>query len=287
MSSHTFLVWGGNGWIGSMLCKLLEKEGHIAIVAKTRLQDYMGIVKELKEIKPDFVLNCAGITGRPTIDWCETNKQETFLINTIGTVNLADACWRNDIHMTNYATGCIYSYTEETPIGSKYTELDPPNFRGSTYSTSKVLAEELLAVYDNVLTLRIRMPISDDLHPKSLITKLSKYSKLIDIPNSVTILPELLPISIKLTLDRKKGIFNFTNPGAISHNEIMALYKKHIDPSFIWENFTEEEQNAILKSKRSNCHLDTSKLQSCYDVTEIHQALDTLLANISTKLKNV
>ena len=261
MECYKFLIWGGKGWIGTMLCELLKEQGHIVIIGKSRLQDYIGITKEINEINPDYVLNCAGITGRPTIDWCESNKQETILINTIGAVNIADACWRRGIHMTNYATGCIYTYNEEKPIGSKFSELDKPNFRGSIYSTSKVLAEELLQMYDNVLTLRIRMPISGDLHPKSLVTKLSKYEKIVNIPNSVTILPELLPISIKLTLENKKGIYNFTNPGAITHNEIMSLYKKHINPSFTWENFTEEEQNAILKSKRSNCYLDTSKLE--------------------------
>lgn len=284
MECYKFLIWGGNGWIGSMLRELLEKDGHIVIVAKSRLQDYVGIVEELKEVNPDFVLNCAGITGRPSVDWCEMHKQETYLINTIGVVNLADACWKMGIHMTNYATGCIYKYTDDKPIGSKFSELDAPNFHGSTYSISKIRAEQILSVYDNVLTLRIRMPISGDLNPKSLVTKLSKYEKLVNIPNSVTILPELLPISLKLTLDRKTGIYNLTNPGAISHNEIMTLYKKHIDPNFTWMNFSEEEQNAILKSKRSNCELDTTKLQIDYHVTEIHDALDNLLKNISDKL---
>lgn len=90
----------------------------------------------------------------------------------------------------------------------------------------------------------------------------------------------MLPISIKLTLDHKKGIYNFTNPGAISHNEIMAMYKRYINPNFIWDNFTEEEQNNILKSKRSNCYLDTSKLEEYHHITEIHVALDNLLKNI-------
>ena len=283
MTCYKFLIWGGNGWIGSMLCELLEKDGHTVIVAKSRLQDYVGIKKELEEIKPNFVLNCAGITGRPSVDWCETNKQETYLINTIGVVNLADACWKMGIHMTNYATGCIYKYTDDKPIGSKFSELDEPNFYGSTYSISKIRAEQILSIYDNVLTLRIRMPISGDLNPKSLIVKLSKYNKLVNIPNSVTILPELLPISLELTLDRKKGIYNLTNPGAISHNEIMSLYKKHIDPKFTWINFSEDEQNAILKSKRSNCELDTTKLQMDYQVSEIHDSLDNLLRNISLR----
>ena len=33
-------------------------------------------------------------------------------------------------------------------------------------------------------------------------------------------------------------MYNFTNPGAISHNEVLALYKKHVDPSYTWSNFT-------------------------------------------------
>lgn len=63
MACLTFLIWGGNGWIGSMLRELLEKDGHTVITAKSRLEDYVGITKELQEISPDFVLNCAGITG--------------------------------------------------------------------------------------------------------------------------------------------------------------------------------------------------------------------------------
>jgi len=275
-----FLIWGGNGWIGSMLCDIVKQQGHTAIVAKSRLQDYVGICKELEDIKPDFVLNAAGITGRPTVDWCEDHKQDTYLSNTIGVVNLADACWRKAIHMTNYATGCIYAYDDTHPFGSKFTELDPSNFSGSEYSKSKTMAEKLLSIYDNVLTLRIRIPVSGDSHPKCIISKLIKYAKVVDIPNSVTILPEMLPISIKMSQSRLTGIYNFTNPGAISHNEILGLYKKHINPDFTWNNFTEEEQNAILKSKRSNCQLDTTKLESFHHLTEIHEALDKLLNSI-------
>lgn len=281
---HKFLVWGWNGWIGSMLVDLLKNQGYNVVGAQARLENYADIMRELTEESPDFVLNAAGITGKPTVDWCETSQQETYFVNVIGTVNLANACWKLGIHMTNYATGCIYTYTEEFPIGYKFKEQDPPNFKGSTYSKSKILAEELLSIYDNVLTLRIRMPVSGDLSPKNLVVKLSKYSKLINIPNSVTILPELLPISIKLTIDRKKGIYNLTNPGAISHNEIMNLYKKHIDHNFTWCNFSEEEQNNILKSKRSNCELDTSKLESCYPVNLVHDSLDQLLSTVVTNI---
>ncbi|CAH6420888.1 RmlD substrate binding domain [uncultured virus] len=282
-----FLIWGGNGWIGSMLRELLEADDHTVIVAKSRLQDLIGICRELKEIKPDFVLNCAGLTGKPTIDFLEDHKQETYLINTIGTVNLAHACWEARIHMTNYATGCIYAYDETHPMGTKFTELDPPNFQGSTYSCSKIKAEDLLSMYDNVLTLRIRLPVSADMHPKNLIAKLSKYGRVVNIPNSVTILPEMLPISIKMTMARCKGIYNFTNPGVMTWNELLMLYKKYIKEDHKWENFTEEEQNAVLRSKRSNCELDVGKLQAFHPVTDIHEALEKVMKEIALKMKEV
>lgn len=281
MNGEKYMIWGGNGWIGQMLCKLLEKEGNIVIKAKSRLQDYMGIAAELEEIKPNYVLNVAGITGNPTVDWCEDHKQDTYLININGTLNLADACWRKNIHMTYYATGCIYVYDNEHPLGTKFTEKDSPNFSGSTYSNSKRLVEEALKIYDNVLILRIRMPISDKLEPKNLLSKLTKYAKVINIPNSVTILPEMLPISLKMTKSKITGIYNFTNPGTITHNEILSLYKKYINPDFVWSNFTVEEQDNILKSKRSNCYLDTSKLEELYPITEIKQSLEILLQKIS------
>ena len=87
--------------------------------------------------------------------------------------------------------------------------------------------------YDNVLQLRLRMPISDDLHPRSLVTKITKYEKVISIPNSMTVLSDMLPIAVGLAFARVVGVHNFTNPGAISHNEVLTMYRDIIDPTFV------------------------------------------------------
>lgn len=71
----------------------------------------------------------------------------------------------------------------------------------------------------------------------------------------MTMLTDLLPLSLVLALNKHTGVYNFTNPGAISHNEVLALYKKHVKPDFAWKNFTVEEQAKILKAGRSNCEL--------------------------------
>ena len=84
--------------------------------------------------------------------------------------------------------------------GIGFTEEDEPNFKGSFYSYTKTLAEKLLRVYSNVLLLRVRMPISDDLNPRNFVTKISKYEHVVNIPNSMSVLHDLLPASIAMTL---------------------------------------------------------------------------------------
>ena len=92
----------------------------------------------------------------------------------------------------------------------------------------------------------------------------SQYEKICSIPNSMSILPELLPIALKLAERCITGTFNLTNPGLISHNEILELYKEIVDPKFTWKNFSLEEQSKILAADRSNNYLDTQKLQTFY-----------------------
>ncbi|OMO90603.1 NAD-dependent epimerase/dehydratase [Corchorus olitorius] len=122
--------------------------------------------------------------------------------------------------------------------------------------------EELLKNYDNVCTLRVRMPISSDLsNPRNFITKISRYNKVVNISNSMTVLDELLPISIEMAKRKCRGIWNFTNPGVVSHNEILEMYRKYIDPKFKWENFSLEEQAKVIVAARSNNELDAGKLK--------------------------
>jgi UDP-glucose 4,6-dehydratase len=107
------------------------------------------------------------------------------------------------------------------------------------------------------------MPISSDLsNPRNFITKISRYNKVVNIPNSMTILEELIPISIEMAKRNLRGIWNFTNPGVVSHNEILDMYKNYIDPNFTWVNFNLEEQAKVIVAPRSNNELDASKLKN-------------------------
>jgi hypothetical protein len=125
------------------------------------------------------------------------------------------------------------------------------------------------------------MPITNDITSnRNFINKIINYKKICSMNNSMTFLPDLLPLMIDMIIKKEIGTINLTNPGYISHNEILELYKELIDPDFKWENMTIEEQNKILLSERSNNILNTEKLQKLYpDVKDIKTSIKNLFLN--------
>ena len=65
---------------------------------------------------------------------------DVIRVNVLGMLNLADLTEQRKIHLTTYATGCIFHYDDDFPEGSGkgFTEDDKANFFGSYYSKTKV-----------------------------------------------------------------------------------------------------------------------------------------------------
>jgi dTDP-4-dehydrorhamnose reductase len=290
IQAKTILVFGGKtGWIGQKIVQLLKDGGHNPICAESRLENRQDIISEILLAKPDAIINAAGITGKPNVDWCEDHKQETLRTNVIGTLNLADVAYIHGLHLTNISTGCIYEYDENHPIGSGigFTEDEEPNFDGSFYSRTKIQMEQLILEYPNLLNLRVKMPVSLELD-KGFVGKLVKYKKLVNIPNSLTVLDDLLPIAIDMTLKGIKGNFNFVNPGTMSHYEVMDLYKQYIDPTHTYEGFSLDDQARILKARRANAELSAAKLLKLYPhISPIKESMEKLFKKIKNTLKEI
>eukprot|EP00897_Mesotaenium_endlicherianum_P003914 jgi/Mesen1/3550/ME000199S02701 len=286
-----FLIYGKSGWIGGLLGKLCEERGISYEYGQARLESRTAVEADIANVKPTHVFNAAGVTGRPNVDWCETHQIETLRANVLGVLTLADVTRLHNLPVINYATGCIFEYDAAHPEGSGigFKEEDKPNFFGSYYSRTKAMVEEMLAQYENVAILRVRMPITSDLsNPRNFVTKISRYQKVVNIPNSMTILDELLPISIEMGKRKLSGIWNFTNPGVVSHNEVLELYKEYIDPSFTWKNFTLEEQAKVIVAARSNNELDATKLKNEFpELLDIKSSLIKYVFEPNSKVKNI
>ena len=301
-----WLVYGGKGWIGSQFVDVLKQKNIPFVLGKSRVDDTPALLSEIEDIQPSRIVSFIGRTRGgdfTTIDYLEQGRPqmvENLRDNMYGPVSLAIIAKNKNIHFTYLGTGCIFTYDDQHPFGQEengFKEEELPNFFGSAYSITKGFTDRLMHLFeDSMLNVRIRMPINDDLeNSRNFITKILNYKKICSIPNSVTVLPDLLPILCEMILSQKTGTVNLTNPGLVSHNQILDMYKHILDPSFQYENFSIEEQNKILSAERSNNCLDTTELENDYFVLPIYQSLQRLFKRIRknrmtsqpVKMKNV
>ena len=281
------LVYGSNGWIGNQFIQILENNNIDFIKGSSRIDNNQLLLQEINEITPTHIVSFIGRTHGTigdkkftTIDYLEQEGKLTENVrdNLYSPLLLAHICKERKIHYTYLGTGCIFKYDTNHPFGQEnngFTEDELPNFFGSSYSIVKGFTDRLFHLYeDSVLNLRIRMPITGEENPRNFITKIATYEKVCSVPNSMTVLPELLPKVLDMMKNQITGTINLTNPGLISHNEILEMYKEIVDPSFEWKNFSQEEQRKILAADRSNNFLDTSVLEKLY--TDIQNIKDSV-----------
>jgi 3,5-epimerase/4-reductase len=246
-----YLIFG-KGYLGNKFHQYLEN----SVLDPADITDETAVRNAIQQHRPDVVINCAAKSGKPNIDWCETHKLETLNSNLRGPLTLLKVCSDLNQYWMQLGSGCIY---EGDNNGQGWRENDPPNFHRSYYSRLKGVMNDLLADFP-VLQLRLRMPLDGEPSARNLITKITTYKQIISLPNSITVIDDLL-LAAKDLMERKAtGIYNVVNPGAITHAEILKIYKELVDPTHTYELISLEQLEKMTKAGRSNCVLNTDKL---------------------------
>ena len=283
------LIYGSKGWIGSQFVEIMNTSGVNYVEGLSRVDNIETLEKEIITIKPSHIISFIGRTHGTiddkvytTIDYLENKGKlvENIRDNLFSPIAIALISQRLGIHYSYLGTGCIFNY-DETHVfgnqepGSGFTEDDIPNFFGSSYSVCKGFTDRLMHFFEEqILNIRIRMPITDKVNDRNFITKITNYEKICSIPNSMTVLPELLPKILDMMKNNVVGTINLTNPGLITHNEILEMFREIVDSNFEWKNFSLEDQQKVLSSDRSNNFLDTTRLQKLYpDIQNIKMSV--------------
>ena len=262
----------GNGYIGKKTYSYLAStmtDFDVVTVSKYAYNN-PALLKEtlFSDIKSEFntydqkwLINCVGYTGKPNVDACESDKQSCWNLNVTFPTILADFCLQNNIKIINISSGCIYDGSEV------YTEEDEPNFgvsskNSSWYSRTKHASELSLAVYPNVYTLRIRMPICNDFNSsKNYLTKLLKYNNLLQETNSKTVIEDLT-FTINRLINMRSvptGIYNCVNPYPLSTKEVTEILDKYGMWNPHWKFINYEQLKEHISANRSNCVLSVDK----------------------------
>jgi len=226
------------------------------------------LARKLEELGADFLINCAGYTGKPNVDACELHRSECLSANAVMPGKIAAACELAGIPWGHVSSGCIF--TGSKPDGSGFVETDAPNFSFRTnncsfYSGTKALGEEILSGRPANYIWRLRIPFDHRDSPRNYLSKVMNYERLLSATNSLSHLEEFVNACLECWLRRvPMGIYNVVNTGSVTTEQVTELLKQHLVPSRSFDFFTDEDEFMRLAAKtpRSNCVLDNHKLRA-------------------------
>lgn len=259
MKTKNALLFGGFGQLGQIYKEFLKEKNFEVKPTKVDITERALVIKKIKDFDPEIVFNFAAKTD---IDWCKKNKLKCFEVNTLGADRVAGACQELDKYLVHISSGCLQDSSLQPMPYKESDQVSPVCF----YSWTKAWADQI--IMDRVkrkrlkaLILRPRQLVSQRADERNLLTKLLAYDKFIDIPNSCTIIEDMLPASLKLIERRKIGIYNMVNQGTISPFKIAQILKRNIKPSWKFEKISKNELNEMTDAKRIDTVLDISKLE--------------------------
>lgn len=280
---------GYNGFIGNIFLNYLRKQDLEFIGISRKDCDFLNkdkLYKTLKKINPKYLINCAGYTGKPNVDACESNKELCWQGNYTVPKNISEICKELNKKWIHVSSGCIYS-GEKNKLG--FTEKDEPNFSFdkqpcSYYSGTKAVAEDFLKFDKNVYICRLRIPFNSKDCSKNYITKILRYETLLNVRNSMSNTDEFVEACVHLMDNNEPtGIYNIVNTGSITTKEVTKLITKYFkDKTFKFFKNQKEFYNTAAITPRSNCVLDNSKLiKSGFKISDIHDKMESCIRNYS------
>lgn len=136
------LITGAEGMLGRTLVSQFSSEYEVAVGTHKQcdITDFDAVCKKLEAVRPDVVIHCAAMTD---VDRCQIEVDKAYLVNSIGTKNVARACHENHVKLISISTDYVFDGNLERP----YCESDRADGGSSVYGRSKWLAEEMVRTY--------------------------------------------------------------------------------------------------------------------------------------------
>lgn len=151
------VIIGANGRLGAALAR--EYQGAFSAKAFARSKLDLGKLNQIQSvlaaIEFDLLLNCAALTN---VDYCESHREEAFLINAEGPRRVAEICKEKSAKLVHISTDYVFDGKQNVP----YIEKDSPAPL-SVYAQSKLAGEEeVLAVSPKNLVVRLSWVFGPD-----------------------------------------------------------------------------------------------------------------------------
>ena len=130
------LLTGGKGMLGRSLADGLSGEFEIipTDLPEADITDISAFAKVLDKYAPDTVIHCAAMTQ---VDDCESKQDTAYLINAVGSSNVAKCCAARKIRLIAISTDYVFDGKSPKP----YNEFDTPSGAATVYGKSKYAGE--------------------------------------------------------------------------------------------------------------------------------------------------
>ncbi|MCH1625061.1 dTDP-4-dehydrorhamnose reductase [Fredinandcohnia quinoae] len=139
MSKEKVLITGGTGQLGIDISEVLKGQQYDVYAFSREELDISNnsqVIEKLNKIKPDIVIHSAAYTK---VDLAEENQDDAYLINAIGTRNVAVAADKIKAKLVYISTDYVFDGEKQ----GKYNEFDIPNPK-NVYGRTKLAGENIV-----------------------------------------------------------------------------------------------------------------------------------------------
>src|SRR5437762_7399236 len=215
------VIIGAGGRLGAALVREFGPKYDLASFnhAQLNLSELDGLHATLGAINFDVLINAAAFTS---VDLCETQRDQAFLINAEAPRVLANLCGEKGAQLIHFSTDYVFDGEKRAP----YTEKDEGN-PISVYGESKLAGEKnVLAADGRHLVVRVSWVFGPD-RPSFIdaMIKRARENEKVDAiadkfstPTYTLDIAEMLPRFFNVNVEG--GILHFANAGECSWQEI-------------------------------------------------------------------
>lgn len=225
------VITGAKGMLGTELCRVLSANNEIlgigctpAVLSPSSIQVLAAditqpdvITQAICDFHPDIVIHAAAYTD---VDGCELNPDKAYLVNGIGTKNVAIACKKCGAKLVYISTDYVFDGEKTSP----YNEDDVPN-PINVYGQSKLEGEKyVVSLLDRWFIVRTAWLFGK--HGKNFVTTISQLAQREDELKVVndqvgcpTYCVDLAKEISRLIATEEYGIYHITNKGYCSRYE--------------------------------------------------------------------
>lgn len=253
------LVTGANGQLGYEVVKQLTSKGIECAgvdVQDFDITDEAAVNRYLEGYKPTAIVHCAAYTA---VDKAEDDSAVCEKVNFVGTKNIAAYCAKHNIRLVHISTEYVYGDNGKNPL----TETDPTNPLG-VYARTKLEAErEAQKVADHII---LRTSGVFGKHGNNFIKTMLKLAEtkseltvVDDEFGAPTYAVDLAQAIVALVFHRATGIFNISNEGECSWNELAKAVFERTGKKVTVNGISTEAYGSKAK-RQLNSRMDKTKI---------------------------